>query len=93
MWGVGLGFIVVSILIVLKSFYTHPQQFLIPGFTDVGGQELGRHYVWYDFQPMFEGKTFQTDESVPDNRILPSLPFPEFRSKGCVGLAVLRLVV
>jgi hypothetical protein len=42
------------------------QQFLIPGSTEVTITEPGRYYLWNDFQTVYDGKSFDRSERIPD---------------------------
>ncbi|MHC4887324.1 MAG: hypothetical protein ACYTGH_19785, partial [Planctomycetota bacterium] len=42
------------------------QQFLVPGGTQVLVEEPGRYYLWNDYQTVYEGRSYNGSESLPD---------------------------
>lgn len=64
-----LGGFVVPLLFVLplalNSEKNHP--FLIPGSKEVKVEKPGRYYVWNDHKTIYEGKSYNRLESIPDD--------------------------
>tara|TARA_B110000003_G_C16288042_1_gene393703 strand:- start:24 stop:596 length:573 start_codon:yes stop_codon:yes gene_type:complete len=63
-----LGGFVIPFLLIIPLFFDESanQQFLIPGSREVTVEEPGRYYLWNDFQTVFDGKSFNRSENIPD---------------------------
>lgn len=63
-----LGAIVVPLLFVLPLFFEHHDdaQFKVPGSTEVVLKEPGRYYLWNDFRTIYNGKSYDRSETIPD---------------------------
>lgn len=42
------------------------QEFMIPGSTEVDILEVGRYYLWNDYQTVYDGKSYNRSENLPD---------------------------
>ena len=63
-----LGGIAFPAAIILPLFLDDSidQQFSIPGTIQVAIEEPGRYYLWNDHQTIFNGKTYNRSEDLPD---------------------------
>lgn len=63
-----LGAIIIPLAIVLTVVSNLPgnKQFKVPGIARVIIDEPGRYYLWNDYQTLFEGKSYNRSERVPD---------------------------
>jgi len=63
-----LGAIIIPLAIVLTVVSNLPdnKQFKVPGTARVIIDEPGRYYLWNDYQTIFEGKSYNRSERVPD---------------------------
>lgn len=65
-----LGILVIS-MVMPALFYDllenrNGEQFKIPGRTQVIVEEPGRYYLWNDYHTVFEGKSYNRSETIPD---------------------------
>jgi len=60
--------IIVPLLIVflVVSGFPHESQFKIPGTLEVDVKNPGRYYVWNDYRTIFNGKSYDRSEKIPD---------------------------
>ncbi|MCI5211020.1 MAG: hypothetical protein D3910_20045 [Candidatus Electrothrix sp. ATG2] len=63
-----LGGIALPAAILLPLFLgdSTDQQFSIPGSIQVAIKEPGRYYLWNEYQTIFNGKTYNRPEDLPD---------------------------
>jgi hypothetical protein len=47
-----------------------PRQFLVPGSVDVTVEKPGRYFHWNNHQTIFEGRTYDTSESLPGGLVI-----------------------
>ena len=64
-----LGAFVILFLLIVPLFLNESadQQFLVPGSQQVLIEDPGRYYLWNDFQTVYEGRTFNRSQNIPDN--------------------------
>ncbi|WDE96839.1 hypothetical protein PQO03_02545 [Lentisphaera profundi] len=64
-----LGAIIVPMAIVLPLMLreSNNDQFRAPGTTQVNIDKPGRYYLWNDHITVFEGKSYNRSEHIPDN--------------------------
>jgi hypothetical protein len=43
-----------------------PQQFLVPGTNKVHAKSPGTHYLWHDYETIFNGRSYSQANSLPD---------------------------
>lgn len=65
-----LGIFFISIVVPVL-FYDlldnrNGEQFKVPGITQVIVEEPGRYYLWNDYQTVFEGKSYNRLNTIPD---------------------------
>jgi hypothetical protein len=61
------GFVVpVAVLLPLLLDQSDERQFIVPGTTDIEITEPARYYLWNDFQTVYEGRSYNRSESIPD---------------------------
>lgn len=64
------GFVIPSLLILpffLRAIdQSTDNQFLIPGSKEITIEKPGRYYLWNDYRTIFEGKSFNQSEGIPD---------------------------
>lgn len=58
---VGPGFMIFTLMLNRQA----PRQFLVPGSVEVVVEKPGRYYLWNNHQTIFEGRTYDTSESLP----------------------------
>ena len=63
---VGAFVVPIAFLLPLILNNSDERQFIIPGITEVEILESGRYYLWNDFQTVFDGKSYNRSESIPD---------------------------
>lgn len=63
-----LGAFVVPLLVVLPLILrsSNAVQFKIPGTIEATVAKPGRYYLWNDFRTIYEGKSYDRSESIPD---------------------------
>jgi hypothetical protein len=63
-----LGVLVVPLLVVLQLILgnQHGAQFEAPGSMELAVKEPGRYYLWNDFRTVFNGRTYDRSENLPD---------------------------
>lgn len=63
-----VGAFVIPLLFVLPLIFHHEQQsqFKIPGNTEVAVTKPGRYYLWNDFRTVYDGKSYDRPENIPD---------------------------
>ena len=63
-----LGAVVVPLAIVLPLVLGNKNQiqFMIPGSAQVVVAKAGRYYLWNDYRTVFEGKSYNRSEAIPD---------------------------
>lgn len=63
-----LGGIVIPVFLIFSLFFNESSnhQFLVPGAQEVTVSEVGRHYLWNDYQTIYGGKSFSRSEDIPD---------------------------
>lgn len=63
-----VGAFVVPLLFVLPLILGHEQeaQFKAPGNIEVAVEKPGRYYLWNDFRTVYDGKSYDRSESIPD---------------------------
>ncbi len=67
-----VGPIIVPIVFILPILLDAMQgnfkerQFIIPGELEIEIAEPGRYYLWNDYKTVFEGKSYNRSESIPD---------------------------
>lgn len=65
-----LGLFVITIVIPFFMFdlieNSYGEQFKIPGSTLVIVEEPGRYYLWNNYQTVFEGRSYNRSEEIPD---------------------------
>lgn len=63
-----IGAVVVPLSIALPLILGTPKaaQFIIPGTMATKIEKPGRYYLWNDFQTMYDGKSYNRSESIPD---------------------------
>jgi len=63
-----LGAFVVPLAIILPLILgdSNEIQFIVPGSTQIVIEEPGRYYMWNDYQTVFNGKSYNRSESIPD---------------------------
>ncbi len=54
------------VLLPLILNQSKAQQFLVPGSLEVVVEKPGRYYLWNDFQTVFNGRTYNSPEALPD---------------------------
>lgn len=63
-----VGAFIVPLLFILPVIlgHKHEAQFKAPGGIEVAAEKPGRYYLWNDFQTVYEGKSYDRSESIPD---------------------------
>jgi len=63
-----LGAFVVPLLFILPLILGHQQdaRFKAPGSIEVAVKEPGRYYLWNDFRTIYNGKSYDRAETIPD---------------------------
>jgi hypothetical protein len=63
-----LGAFIIPLTLVLTVVSNLPaeKQFKIPGTAQVTIDEPGRYYLWNNYQTLFEGKSYNRSERLPD---------------------------
>jgi hypothetical protein len=63
-----VGAFVVPLLFILPLILEHEQaaQFKAPGSIEVAVKKPGRYYLWNDYQAVYNGKSYNRSESIPD---------------------------
>lgn len=63
-----LGAFVLPLACVLLLVLGHkePVQFKVPGTQEINVEKPGRYYLWNDFQTVYEGKSYDRSEHLPD---------------------------
>ena len=63
-----LGGFVIPLLIVLSVFLgkSNEVQFKVPVSTQATIEKPGRYYLWNDFRTVYDGKSYNRSESIPD---------------------------
>lgn len=63
-----VGAVIVPLAFVLPVILndSDEQQFIIPGNTEVAIGKPGRYYLWNDFLTVFNGKSYNRSDSIPD---------------------------
>ncbi|MDD5262205.1 MAG: hypothetical protein PHD76_10200 [Methylacidiphilales bacterium] len=63
-----IGAFVVPIAMILPLILdgSKETQFMIPGSAEVDIEKPGRYYLWNDYQTVFEGKSYNRSEGIPD---------------------------
>jgi len=62
---IGIALIPLIVLKVIKST-PEPQQFLVPGKVEVSVSEPGKYYLWNDHQTFYEGKFYNSGDTLPN---------------------------
>ncbi len=67
-----IGALVVPLMLVLPLFGidTGHTRFQVPGSTRVEVKTPGRYYLWNDYQTIFEGKSYNRSQSLPDGLVI-----------------------
>jgi hypothetical protein len=62
------GAFVVPLLFIFPLFFgkSNEVQFKVPGTFEANVEKPGRYYLWNDFQTIFDGKSYNRSESIPD---------------------------
>jgi hypothetical protein len=63
-----VGAFIVPVLFVLPLILADSPavQFKVPGTMEVTVKDAGRYYLWNDYQTVFNGKSYNRSESLPD---------------------------
>jgi hypothetical protein len=63
-----MGAFVVPLLFILPLILEHDQdaQFKAPGSIEVTAKKPGRYYLWNDYRTVYNGKSYDRSESIPD---------------------------
>lgn len=59
-------FVTTAVLISYAMNLPDVPQFKVPGETQVSVEEPGRYYVWNDYETIFEGRTYNKWDCLPD---------------------------
>ena len=62
---VGLCFIVSVFVFFIKNYNGNTHQFIAPGFLDYEAKEPGKYHLWYDYETIFNRRTFTLEKSIP----------------------------
>ena len=63
-----LGAVVIPMAIVLSFIIgdSNEKRFKVPGNTQLVIEKPGRYYLWNDYQTVFDGKSYNRSEIIPD---------------------------
>jgi hypothetical protein len=63
-----MGAFIVPFLFLLPLFLEHQNQnqFKVPGSIQVTVEKPGRYYLWNDFRTVYQGRSFNQSEHIPD---------------------------
>jgi hypothetical protein len=67
-----LGVVVAPLLIVLPLILakSNETQFKVPGIQKVTVEKPGQYYLWNDYQTLYQGRTYNRSEKVPDGMVI-----------------------
>lgn len=67
-----IGVVVVPMALILPLFGTDTGQtrFRVPGSIRVDVDEPGRYYLWNEYKTIFDGKTYNRSQSLPDGLVI-----------------------
>ena len=63
---------VAMVVLFIVGGDSRDKQFKVPGNTRIEAKDAGRYYLWNNYRAMFEGKNYNSSESIPEgmeNRI------------------------
>lgn len=62
------GGFVVPLLIILPVVFgkSNEVQFKVPGTCEASVEKPGRYYLWNDFEAVYDGKSYNQSEGIPD---------------------------
>jgi len=62
------GAFVVPLLFIFPLIFgkSNEVQFKVPGTFEANAEKPGRYYLWNDFQTIYDGKSYNRSESIPD---------------------------
>ncbi|HEY5042390.1 MAG TPA: hypothetical protein VIK53_10345 [Verrucomicrobiae bacterium] len=62
------GVIVLPLCVVLPLIlgHSHNLQFKVPGSAEANIENPGRYYLWNDYQTVFNGRSYNRSEKIPD---------------------------
>ncbi|XOF34470.1 MAG: hypothetical protein ACL93V_04015 [Candidatus Electrothrix sp. YB6] len=63
-----LGGVVIPLIIIVPLFLGDSvnEQFIVPGSIQVAVKEPGRYYLWNNYQTVFDGRSYNRSEELPD---------------------------
>src|SRR5579862_6613014 len=61
------GAFVIPLAIILPFVLggSHDVQFKVPGTAEVTVKNVGRYYLWNDFQTVYEGRSYNSSKTIP----------------------------
>ena len=63
-----VGAFVIPVLFILPLIFgnEHDTRFKAPGSVEVVVEETGRYYLWNDFRTVYDGRSYNRSENIPD---------------------------
>ncbi|EDM24872.1 hypothetical protein LNTAR_13407 [Lentisphaera araneosa HTCC2155] len=63
-----LGAFIIPLAIIIPLFLqdSNDNQFKVPGSFQVQANEIGTYYLWNDHQTIFQGKSYNRSQDIPD---------------------------
>lgn len=70
-----LGTVIVPVLFILPLIFgkSDEVQFMVPGTFEAKAEKPGRYYLWNDFQTIYDGKSYNRSEGLPDGMVIKIL--------------------
>lgn len=63
---IGVAIIPLAIILPMILEKSHDTRFKVPGVQKVTAEKPGKYYLWNDYQTVYQGRTYNRSEKVPD---------------------------